>query len=161
MPCALFYQEKQAKSEIYLIAASWVDGYLSSTNQHAPNTYDTLSFETSELLMSVLEKHCKNNPKDSVFGVINNLFKKIQKDKLLFKSKKVEIIVGDRKTILYEEVIKRMQLILSKNGYYTGDMNGAYKPSLQEAIKKYQLSINFKQTGFPDQSTLWHLFRSN
>ncbi len=160
MPCALFYQEKQAESEVYLIAASWVDGYITGRNQYSDKNYDALSFETTELLMSILEKHCKRNPQDLVFSVISSLLGKLANQRLIQQSEKIEIVAGERKTILYVTTLKRAQQKLQASGYYQGEVTGDYDENTQQALKKFQKSIAFNSTGFPDQLTLWRLFRS-
>ncbi len=159
MPCALFYQEKQASSEVYLMAASWVDGYLSAVNQYKPDTYDALSFETTELLMTILARHCQQNPQDPVFGAVNNLFEKLNDDRLTKQSEKKELIAGEHKTILYIEVLNRAQKLLAKKGFYTDKIDGELNESMKAAIKIYQQKVDLNPTGFPDQVTLWHLFR--
>lgn len=157
--CSIFYQEKQTKSEVYLITASWVDGYLTGRNQFSDKNYDSLSFETTELLMSILEKHCKNNPKDLIYPVINSLFEKLKDQRLLAQSEKIEIVAGERKTFLYLATLNRLKQKLVDSGYYQGKISSGYDEQTKKAIKKFQTSIAFQATGFPDQLTLWRLFR--
>ena len=75
--CGLYVQQRAAKSDVYLMVAAWIDGYVTGINQHAADTYDLLPFEGAELLMTILDKHCKTHPKDPVFGVMNSLFKQL------------------------------------------------------------------------------------
>ena len=159
IPCALLVQERKASSEVYLIAASWVDGYISGVNQYAPGTYDALSFETTELIMSIVDKHCKNNPRDPVFGVINTLIKKLHTDRLVEKAEKTEWVAGERKVSLYTEVVKRAQQVLHNKGFYKDKIDGRQNKSMVEGLKQYQRSIELNATGFPDQLTLWRLLR--
>ena len=158
--CALYEKEHEAKSEAYLMTAGWIDGYITGSNQYSPDTYDILSFETTELLTAILAKHCKNNPTDRVFAVLKSLFLKLHQDRLLSLSTKVDIIVGERKTSLYAEVLKRIQKKLASAGFYKGELDGTYGQSTIEAMKAFQRSAKFKSTGFPDQITLWRLLRS-
>ena len=142
------------------MTAGWIDGYITGTNQYAPQTYDQLSFETTELLTAILDKHCKNNPTDRVFAVLKNLFAKLHQDRLQALSNRVDVVVGERKASLYVEVLKRIQKKLLSAGFYTGKIDGDYGQSTIDAMKRYQRSIDFNPTGFPDQMTLWRLFRS-
>ena len=158
--CAIYEKEREAKSEAYLMTAGWIDGYITGTNQHSPETYDILSFETTELLTAILAKHCKANPTDRVFAVLKSLFLKLHQDRLQSLSKKMEVVVGERKTSLYVEVLKRIQKKLSAAGFYKGKINGTYGQSTIEGMKAFQRSAKFKPTGFPDQMTLWRLLRS-
>ena len=157
--CAIYEKEREAKSEAYLMTAGWIDGYISGSNQYAPETYDLLSFETTELLTAILAKHCKDNPKDRVFAVIKTLFVKLHQDRLPSFSKKVEVTVGDRKVPLYEEVLKRVQKALASRGLYKGKLTGKYDQSTIDAMKEFQNSVKLTPTGFPDQVTLWRLLR--
>ena len=65
--------------------------------------------------------------------------------------------VGERTTKLYIEVVIRLKEKLKQTGHYHGDINSVYDGATIEAIKTYQGSIGFNQTGFPDQLTLWRL----
>ena len=157
--CALYEQERAAQADVYLMTASWVDGYITGINQYSSDTYDILSFETTELLTSILSKHCKKHPEDTVFAVLSTLFKKLHNDRLTELSKKTEVAIGVRKVLLYVEVVKRVQMKLSAAGFYKRKIDGSYKQSSIDAMKNFQQSIDFNPTGFPDQVTLWRLLR--
>ena len=118
--CGLYVRERGAKDDVYLITAAWVDGYITGINHYAPQTYDLLSFESTELLMSILDKHCKSHPTDPVFGVLTSLFKKLWQDRLTDKSDKTVISVEGRETQHYMELVKRLQIKLRAGGFYEG-----------------------------------------
>ncbi len=158
--CALLVEARKAKSDAYLVTAAWVDGYVTGINQYAPDTYDELSFESTELIMAILDEHCKKHPADPVFGVINSLFKQVRDDRLKAKSEKVNVTAGPRSARHYVEVIRRVQAKLHGRGFYNGPVNGEFTPQTVAAIKKFQKSIDFEPTGFPDQTTLWRLLRT-
>ena len=160
IPCALYTKEREAQGDVYLMTAAWVDGYITGTNQHLSETYDSLSFETTELLTAILGKHCKKNPNDLIFPVVKNLLEKLHGDRLSVHSEKTDVTIGERKVSLYIEVLKRIQTKLASAGYYKGKIDADYGPSTIEAMKKFQRSIEFRPTGFPDQMTLWRLLRS-
>ncbi|MFO7812606.1 MAG: peptidoglycan-binding domain-containing protein [Pelovirga sp.] len=157
--CALYTQERAARSEVYLVAAAWVDGYITGINQHASQTYDLMSFESTELLMAILDNHCQTNPSDPIFGVLVNLFKKLWPDRLIDKSDKATIAIGEREARHYIELTGRVQNRLKASGFYKGPRTNEYTPQTMEAMKKFQTSIGFEPTGFPDQLTLWRLMR--
>ncbi len=159
IPCALYVQERQAKADVYLMTAAWVDGYITATNQYSADTYDMLSFETTELLAAILGEHCKKHPADRVFPVLKGLLAKLHQDRLQQHSNKVEVVVGERKASLYVDVLKRIQARLASAGFYNGKIDADYGQASIEAMKAFQGSIGFKATGFPDQMTLWRLFR--
>ncbi|HHJ80278.1 MAG TPA: peptidoglycan-binding protein, partial [Candidatus Tenderia electrophaga] len=74
-------------------------------------------------------------------------------------SNKAEVVVGDRKVSLYVDVLKRVQSRLATAGFYNGKIDADYGQASIDAMKGFQRSIDFKATGFPDQMTLWRLFR--
>jgi hypothetical protein len=119
-----------------------------------------MSFESTELLMAILDSHCQTNPSDPVFGVLVNLFKKLWPDRIIDKSNKTTIATGEREARHYVETISRVQIRLQAAGFYAGMLNGEYTPQTMEAMKNFQTSIGFDPTGFPDQLTLWRLMRS-
>jgi hypothetical protein len=157
--CALFVQARATQDDSYLVTAAWVDGYVTGINQHAEETYDALSFESTELLMAILDEHCRKNPTDPVFGVITNLFSQLWPDRLTGKSEKVTVAVGEREARHYVDLIGRMQQALRGAGFYEGSMSGEFSPETMGAVQRFQESIGFEATGFPDQVTLWRLLR--
>ena len=156
--CAIYERERAARSDIYNMIGSWMDGYITGINQHADDTYDIASFESTELLAALVSEHCKKHPETPVFAVLKSLVAQFAKNRLRAPSKKVEIAVGDRKVPLYEEVVRRVQEKLAEAGYYRGEIDGTYSVQIQEAMQAYQKSIELWPTGFPDQLTLWQLF---
>jgi len=158
--CALFSQARKNQEKAYLVTAAWVDGYITGVNQHATDAYDISPFESTELLMAIVDEHCQNHPKDPVFGVLLNLFKQLWPDRLLQKSEKVTITTPGRETQHYVEIIERIQRKLQAGGYYKGPISGKFSSETVEALKGFQRSVDFNPTGFPDQATLWRLLRS-
>lgn len=158
--CEMFVEARASQGNAYFVVAGWVDGYITGMNQYAPDTYDVLSFEGTELLMIIVDRHCKENPTDPVFGVLNSLLQELWSDRLTERSEKLEFAVGEREGRHYAEFIKRMQQKLRDQGLFEGNANGELTPATIEAISRYQASIGFEATGFPDQMTLWRLLRS-
>lgn len=158
--CTLYSQERAAGSDVYLITAAWVDGYITGINQHASETYDLVPFETTELLMVLLDDHCKSNPQDPVFAVLTNLFEKLWSDRLTDKSDKTSIAMGEREARHYQKFIERVQQRLLAEGFYAGPISGEYSSATADAMKRYQVSVGLNTTGFPDQLSLWRLMRS-
>ena len=158
--CSLFVKARAERNDAYLVTAAWVDGYISGINQHASQTYDLLSFESTELLMAIVNNHCVNNPSDPVFGVIANLFERLWGERLTSKSDKQTVTAPGREARHYDQLIERMQQKLAVMNFYDGDVNATFSNETSEALKRFQDSIGFKPTGFPDQMTLWRLMRS-
>lgn len=159
LPCSVLVRERSERSELYRMAAAWTEGYLTGINQHRDTTYDAVSFESTELLMAVVTEHCQGHPDDPLFGVLNSLFAKLESDRLQEKSPKLEITDGQLGTSLYVATLMRTQDLLASHGHYSGEATGKYDDTTVSALKAYQSSIGFEPTGFPDQATLWRLFR--
>jgi len=155
--CAVYESEREARSQIYQIVAAWMDGYITGSNQHADDTYDIVSFESTELLAAIVSENCKKNPEAPVFAVLRAVVAQAGKQRLRSPSKKVEVAVGERKVLLYEEVLRRVQQKLAAAGFYRGPIDGIYNATTQKAMQAYQTSAKLQPTGFPDQVTLWRL----
>ncbi len=158
--CALYSRERVAGRDVSLITAAWADGYITGINQYAVETYDLLSFETTELLMAILDEHCQSNPDDPVFGVLTKLFEQLWADRLTEKSEMTTIALADREARHYVQFIERAQARLQEEGFYGGPISGEFTAMMVEAVKQYQASVGLNATGFPDQLTLWRLMRS-
>ena len=137
-----------------------VEGYISAHNRYARDTYDILSFESLELLMSVIQNHCRSNPKDRLHGVLNGLLVSLMPDRLRAESPRVQITDGERQTALRRETIRRVQSRLQQRGLYGGAIDGRYTEATRSALNAFQSDLDFETTGFPDQTTLWRLLRN-
>jgi hypothetical protein len=159
LPCQVFSAERERKSNTYYLIAGWVEGYISAHNRNVPDTFDITSFESTELLLSVMQSHCKANPNDRLYPVLNSMLAQLHPDRLQKESPRVEITEGKRKAVLYEETIRRIQGELTRRGLYKGPLDGRYTEATNAALKAFQSDVKFQTTGFPDQATLWRLMR--
>jgi hypothetical protein len=158
--CALYEHEREIRSPVYQIIAGWMDGYITGINQYATDTYDTLSFESTEMLAAVISKNCKKHPNTTVFTVLNAVINQAAHDRLHSPSKKVEVKFGERSVLIYQEVLLRLQKKLTGAGFYRGPIDGSFNAATRKALGKYQSANGLKPTEFPDQVTLWRIFRS-
>ena len=158
--CALYERERETRSPVYQIIAGWMDGYITGINQHAPDTYDALSFESTEMLAAVISENCKSHPNTPVFSVLNAVIKQVADDRLRSPSEKVEVKLGERSVLLYQVVLQRLQKKLAGAGFYRGPIDGTFNAATRKALGKYQSANGLKPTGFPDQVTLWRILRS-
>jgi hypothetical protein len=157
--CALYLEQREARSEAYFMMGGWVDGYLTAVNKHADDTFDVLSFEKTELVLNIMANHCESNPDDRLFVVLNSLLVKLQDDRIRSGSPAVEVAVGSRRAALYQETIHRVQDELTSRHLLRGEPSGRFDGPTVAALRVFQESIGFEATGFPDQLTLWRLFR--
>ncbi len=159
LTCENYIIEREKKSDAYFMIGGWIDGFITGVNQYMANTYDVTSFESTELLALIIQRHCKKNPEDRLYSVIHTILSKLHEDRIKQGSALVTVKVGDKQTQLYREVIRRIQQALTKRELYMGQEDGQFSPDLEKAIKLFQRRKKMKPTGFPDQSTLWKLLR--
>jgi len=159
LTCKNYVIEREKKSDAYFMIGGWIDGIITGINQYAANTYDVTSFESTELLALIIQRHCEKNPEDRLYSVINTIFSSLHEDRIKHGSALVAVKVDDKQTHLYRELIRRIQQALTKRKLYAGKANGQFTPALEKAIKSFQQRKKMKPTGFPDQSTLWRLLR--
>jgi hypothetical protein len=159
LPCQLYRQEREQQSNVYYMIGGWLEGYLSAHNRYSSNTYDIASFETLELLLGVIDNHCRGNPNDPLHAVVHSIVLQLQSDRIVAESERVEIADGELKTRLYRETIRRMQEKLTALGLFKGEADGRFTEATRSALMAFQSDLQFETTGFPDQTTLWRLFR--
>jgi hypothetical protein len=159
LPCQVFISERAKKTDTYYLIAGWIEGYITAYNKHVADTYDITSFESLELLLSVMQNHCETNPKDRLYSVLNSMLIKLNPDRLLKESGRARIAEGKRKTVLYSETIRRIQTELTRRGLYKGAIDGRFTDETRSGLIAFQSDIKFETTGFPDQTTLWRLLR--
>ncbi len=159
LTCQIFERERAARSPVYHVVAGWLDGYIAGVNERSANTYDVASFESTELMMALISQHCKKNPETLVYAVARSLVVEFESTRLNSASPKQEVALGERRVSLYKEVVARGQKKLTELGFYKGAVDGDFGPKTIEALKRFQRSIGFDDTGFPDQVTLWRLLK--
>ncbi len=159
LSCKAYAMERASESPTYLMVAGWVDGYITGINQYATATYDATSFETTELIMVLLDQHCADHPGDGVFAVINTLMGRMNGSRMISRSAMEKVEVGDYQAHLYVTVIERVQGRLADLGYFHGPVTGRWDEGTTVALKGYQADSELQSTGFPDQKTLWQLLR--
>ena len=157
LSCKAYLEERAARSDLYFLIGGWLDGYITARNQFQPSTYDVTTFESSELLLLIMENHCKGHPQDGLFAVVNSLLGKIHAERLQQGAPFVNIRVGTRRTSLYEPTVARIQKALEAKGLLSDPATGEFDEPTRKALAAFQSSIGYESSGFPDQATLWKL----
>ncbi len=160
LKCEVFVQEKGKLSPAYMMIGGWMDGYITAVNKLEKDTYDMTAYASTELLSILLDRHCKDNPNDLLAPVLDAMLMKLRKDRIKTASPLVVIRVGDFQTQLYRKTVKDLQTRLAARNLYDQKPSGAWDAGTQQALTAYQKANALNTTGFPDQKTLWHLFRS-
>jgi len=157
--CQTYMTEAEKQSSAYLMIGGWIDGYITGVNQYAADTYDVTSFESTELFAEILNNHCKKNPEDRLFPVINSIIAQRWDSRIKEQTPLVGVKLGEFSVQIYRESIVRMQQRLAEKGFYTAKASGQFDADTITAIASYQETLDgYAATGFPDQATLWALF---
>lgn len=159
LPCQIYVKARDEKSNVYYMIGGWLEGYISAHNRLSEDTFDIMSFESLELLLGVIEVHCRANPEDVLYGVVDSIITEFGPDRIQESSPKVQIVEGERKTALYRETIRRMQVRLTELGLFKDEADGRFNDATRSALIAFQSDLKFETTGFPDQTTLWRLLR--
>ena len=159
LPCETYVKEREKKSNIYYLISGWLEGFITAHNSYTDDTYDITSFESLELLLRVMQNHCESNPRDRLYSVINSIIIKLEPDRLMHISRRVQIREGERTAVLYRETIRRIHVKLTQLGLYKGEINDKFTAATKSALMAFQSDLDFEMTGFPDQTTLWRLLR--
>jgi hypothetical protein len=157
--CEAFLQQIADKSSSLFAVGGWLDGYVTGVNRYAPDTYDALSFETTDLVARLLENHCKAHPTDRLFAVVNALLAKLHDDRIRARSPLVNVDAGELHAVMYAEVLQRVQRKLTELGLYQGDPEPEFGDRTRAALTAFQDKHKLKATGVPDPVTLWQLLR--
>lgn len=156
--CSDFVTAYQQKSTDYYMYGGWIEGFVSSFNQNQANTYDALPWQTTELVLGLLARHCQANPQQHFLNATSGLLKSFFPLRITQSSKIVKVTLKDAESYYYEDVIRLVEERLKEIGHYKGEVTGAYGPELIKAMLEYQEANDLKLTGIPDQSTLLRMF---
>ncbi|HEC17951.1 MAG TPA: hypothetical protein ENI97_01250 [Gammaproteobacteria bacterium] len=158
--CKTFVAERKKASPAYMMMGGWMDGYLTAVNKLEKETYEMTPYASTELLAALINKHCESHPDDLLGPVMDAIVLRLRDDRLKNVSPMVTVRVGDYQTQVYAKTLMDMQTILLEKKMFSKTPASDWNADIEAALKKYQLSANLKATGFPDQKTLWHIFRS-
>ncbi len=159
--CESYIAIKEKRSRDYYVFVGWLEGYLTAANQHKKGTYDLSPWQSPELLMMAISKHCSKTPKKGFITAVNDMIKVLEQEKLEQASEIVAMTSEGKQTFVYKSILKKIQERLSTQGFFAGAIDGTFTPPLRDAIKAYQKKKNIVPSGLPDQITLFHLFRKN
>ena len=156
--CSSFIKAAQIKNTDYYLYGGWVEGFISSYNQFQPNSFDITPWQTTELILALLESHCRDNPKTKFLTATNSLIKTVFPIRLKNESNYVKIQVNESQMYFYQEIIKRSKKRLEKLGFLKNASYNSFTKEDAIAFENYQKTIGLDVTGVPDQKTLLSLF---
>jgi len=157
--CQTFLKEQEKQSSAYLMIGGWIDGYITGASQYASETYDATSFESTELFVEIVKNHCRKNSRDRLFSVVNSIIAQRWESRIKKQTPLVGVKLGENSVQIYRETIVRMQERLAEKGFFKLPVTGQFDAETISALASFQKTLKgYKDTGFPDQATLWALF---
>lgn len=158
LDCATFTRARVDRgSAEYQRMIGFVEGYLSAANRYEPNTFDLSPWHNAAAFDLILEKHCSDNPQETIVSVIQKMVGALRPVRVAEFSPLVEVGSGENRAFVYETILRRAQAALRNRGLYQGEEDGKFSPQMRDALLAYQRSSDLYETGVPDPATLWTL----
>tara|TARA_R110001599_G_scaffold353742_2_gene596080 strand:- start:68788 stop:69378 length:591 start_codon:yes stop_codon:yes gene_type:complete len=158
--CSKVIKSIDERDNISLAYGGWLEGYLTASNLHLKETFDLAPWQSTYLLLKVVESICTKKPDMNLQQAANKLIGELVNQRLVTGGKFVQI--GDGATYVFqEEVIIRMKQALKDKGFYSGELNAQYDDATKAAVASFQKSIHDEETGLPGQKTLLYLFQES
>lgn len=157
--CSDFTQASKDKTSDVLLYGGWVEGYLSAYNQFQPDTYDVMPWQTTELVLIFLRRHCESHPQTKFFDAMSSLISSLFPIRLEQESAIVSVDVNNGQSYYYVEILKRAKQRLHAMGHYaTEPVYDDFNEQDIKAFADFQTKLGLQATGIPDQLTLSSLF---
>jgi len=159
LACSDYVVSKTDNPERYRAYLSWMSGFFTAYNAASPQTYDILPWHAPELIAAVVADQCREFPDKSFASAVLSVAKALEPQRLTLYSEKVTVENGSVNVRIYRTVLRRIQERLAEQGFFDGTVNGEPGAETVAALLAFQRKHDLKQTGLPDQFTLWRLFQ--
>ncbi|MBC7139548.1 MAG: peptidoglycan-binding protein [Defluviimonas sp.] len=158
-PCRAFTQAADDGAEPLIAAyGGWLGGFITAYNIHTPQTFDVTPWQTTELLLAKLDKHCRTFPDRPFVEAAGALIATLQDARLTEASELVSIRAGGRGVYLPRAELGRIAAALAASGFPVATAAGEFDPAFSDALMAFQAARGLEKTGLPDQNTLNALF---
>jgi len=157
--CRVFVEEKRRNTPKLSLYLGWIDGYVSAANQFSSDTFDRVPWGNTVYLATLVESYCNKHPGERFYVAVGRLLENLSKQRLRTSSELVNAEYGGHRTFLYRSVLKAVQARLKEAGHYQGEPDGTYGPATRDALLAFQKEVKTRQTGLPDQLTLYLIDR--
>lgn len=155
--CSLYVKAMADKSPDARIYVGWIDGYMSGVNVSRRDTYDITPWQTTELVATMVQRHCQRHPDMTLGDATGELVRALFANRLAKEVDIVQIRANGQAVFLYRNVIGDLNRALSAAGYAVPEGN-EFSEQTQAALKQYQAKNKLPISGLPDQPTLFTLF---
>ena len=136
----------------------WAAGYITAFNQLDDDTVDIVPWQGMELLATLLAQHCQTHPEQSFARSVSAMTSALYGQRMREESAIVVIKTDGGSMPVYDTVVRRAQVALKSLGYYAAEADGKFGEPTRSAFREFQASEKIKETGLPDQETLYLLF---
>lgn len=157
--CARYVKERKAGSAAYVAFRTWANGYVTSYNQFAAETYDAAANFNISTVAAMLANYCRTNQKSNFVTAVYAVTRELHKYRIEKQSPEVQVSAGKRKFRVFTETIRRVQEVLKRKGLYKGRVDGKFGKGTSAAISAYQKKQKLSSTGLPDGPTLIAIYR--
>jgi hypothetical protein len=157
--CSAFLKARTEKSPAYHSYVGFIEGYVTAANRYEPNTFDLTPWHNAEAFGLILAKNCATpgNRDASLAMVAQELVAAMRPLRLADYSDKIAIREGGSRAEVYQTILKRAQLELTRKGLFHGTPDGTFSPDTKLALQEFQKTAKLDPTGVPDAATLWVL----
>ena len=152
--------DKKDKQRLTLFG-TWLEGYISATNQLSDNTFDITPWQTTELLLALLGRACAQDSEKNFMAVVGRLIAEMRPLSLVEQSQVVKLQTASTVQVQYREIVERVRRRLTDLGYEFTTSSVLGEKSLielREQVLAYQKASKLPPTGDLDQHTLLNLF---
>lgn len=159
--CSSFVEAYTSQSGDIGLYGGWIDGYVTGLNQHREATYDVLPWQNTRIVLAMVKSACDQMPEDPLFiDAFAQVLRLLFPDRLTVESAVSGIRRDGTAMAIYKDVIERIEARLDELGFDPGDVDTAFTQSTVAALRRFQTRNGIDTTGFPDQRTLFTLFRT-
>ncbi|ANK79459.1 MAG: hypothetical protein TEF_00650 [Rhizobiales bacterium NRL2] len=157
--CQKFIQMRQNKdSREYAMTQGWIQGYLTASNRHMPDTFDLTPWQSTELIATLIEESCQGGSDARLAAMAGAVAQGLSEHRLDSNSPTQQFSVAGQNYVMHKATIAQMQRRLQDMGAYNGAIDGSFGPNTQGAIQKFQSAVDgLDATGAPTQVTLFYL----
>lgn len=159
--CATLVREYKAGSPNAMMYGGWLYGYITAMNQVTPDTFDLAPWHDLNTLTNFIVDYCQKNPRTSFSQAVFSMTSALKPKRLKTASVPTNFSQNGKTFVMYGDVITRMAETLKAKGFYKGGVsasNPQFTNELSKAVKAFQIRNKLRETGHPDQFTLFRLF---
>ncbi len=158
--CARFLEERSKRSAAYRLFGGWRNGYLSAIKFLDKDTFDIAPWQRTDTLAAALASYCTKFPREPFYAAVIRMERSLRPARLQEPSKTLELEHDGKPLLIYVAMLKRAQTVLREAGHFKGESHGLFDSATQASLKAFQRAQSLKETGMPDQVTLYRLLHS-